>query len=68
MTADNDRACPSLFLDRRAGLPLCAAFLIEPLGPGTESQLSVEDPEMRDAVEFVKVNTGVPFQDGRYSL
>ena len=68
MTADHDRACPSLLLSRKADLPVCVAFLIEPLRPEAEPRLSLEHPDVRSAIEFVKQNTAVPFQDGGASL
>ena len=68
MTADHDRACPSLLLGRKADLPLCVAFLIEPLRPEAEPRLSLEHPDVRGAIEFMKQNTAVPFQDGGSSL
>ena len=68
MTADQDRACPSLFLERRAALPLCVVYLVEPVGPGSRPTLTLDDPVVQEAVEFARSNTGVPFQDERSPL
>ena len=52
MTSEGDRPAPSLFLHRRADLPVAVSFLIEPVNAGASSQLSLQKLEAVDGVAF----------------
>lgn len=52
MTCADDRPAPSLFLSRRAELPLTVAFLIEPVAPGKFSSFLLKPGDVANGTAF----------------
>ena len=52
MTSEGDRPAPSLFLKRRADLPLTVSFLIEPFKASERPQTSLKQLEARNGIAF----------------